>query len=352
MIGTGSSGVQSIPLIAEQADQVIVFQRTPSYAVPAHNEPLDPEQVAAIKADYVEWRKTARDTSTGFGGHIARLDRSAMDVSEEERRATYDARWEIGGLFFLGSFNDLLLNPESNATAASYVRERIAEIVDDPETAAMLSPDTTIGCKRLVVDTDYFRTFNRSNVSLVDVAATPVEQITETAVVVDGVHHQVDDIVFATGFDAMTGSLDRIDITGRGGRTLRDAWSAGPTTLLGLQVAGFPNLFTVTGPGSPSVLTNMVVSIEQHVEYIRDVISSLDAEGLSTIEATEEAQAEWVAWVNTVAELTLFHGCSSWYLGANVPGKPQVFMPLPGFVDYKTHCDAVAAEGYPGFVRA
>ncbi|NDH22707.1 MAG: NAD(P)/FAD-dependent oxidoreductase [Actinobacteria bacterium] len=263
VIGTGSSGVQSIPLIAEQADQVVVFQRTPSYAVPAHNEPLDPEQVAAIKADYVEWRKTARDTSTGFGGHMARLDRSAMDVS-----------------------------------------------------------------------------------------ATPVEQITEMAVVVDGVHHDVDDIVFATGFDAMTGSLDRIDITGRGGRTLRDAWSAGPTTLLGLQVAGFPNLFTVTGPGSPSVLTNMVVSIEQHVEYIRDVISSLDAEGLSTIEATEEAQAEWVAWVNTVAGLTLFHGCSSWYLGANVPGKPRVFMPLPGFVDYKTHCDAVAAEGYPGFVRA
>jgi cyclohexanone monooxygenase len=352
VIGTGSSGVQSIPLIAEQADQVVVFQRTPSYAVPAHNEPLDPERVAAIKADYVEWRKTARDTSTGFGGHMARLDRSAMDVSEEERRATYDARWEIGGLFFLGSFNDLLLNPESNATAASYVRARIAEIVDDPETAAMLSPDTTIGCKRLVVDTDYFRTFNRSNVSLVDVSATPVEQITETAVVVDGVHHHVDDIVFATGFDAMTGSLDRIDITGRGGRTLRAAWSAGPTTLLGLQVAGFPNLFTVTGPGSPSVLTNMVVSIEQHVEYIRDVISSLNAEGLSTIEATEEAQAEWVAWVNAVAGLTLFHGCSSWYLGANVPGKPRVFMPLPGFVDYKTHCDAVAAEGYTGFVRA
>ena len=352
VIGTGSSGVQSIPLIAEQADQVTVFQRTPSYAVPAHNEPLDPEQVAAIKADYVEWRKTARDTSTGFGGHMARLDRSAMDVSEEERRATYDARWEIGGLFFLGSFNDLLLNPESNATAASYVRARIAEIVDDPETAAMLSPDTTIGCKRLVVDTDYFCTFNRSNVSLVDVSATPVEQITETAVVVDGLHHHVDDIVFATGFDAMTGSLDRIDITGRDGRTLRDAWSAGPTTLLGLQVAGFPNLFTVTGPGSPSVLTNMVVSIEQHVEYIRDVISSLNAEGLSTIEATEEAQAEWVAWVNAVAGLTLFHGCSSWYLGANVPGKPRVFMPLPGFVDYKTHCDAVAAEGYTGFVRA
>ena len=220
VIGTGSSGVQSIPLIAEQADQVIVFQRTPSYAVPAHNEPLDPEQVAAIKADYVEWRKTAR-TPAPASVAIWRAGPQRDGRVGGGAAATYDARWEIGGLFFLGSFNDLLLNPESNATAASYVRERIAEIVDDPETAAMLSPDTTIGCKRLVVDTDYFRTFNRSNVSLVDVAATPVEQITETAVVVDGVHHQVDDIVFATGFDAMTGSLDRIDITGRGGRTLR-----------------------------------------------------------------------------------------------------------------------------------
>ncbi|MEM9521819.1 MAG: NAD(P)/FAD-dependent oxidoreductase [Actinomycetota bacterium] len=352
LVGTGSSGVQSLPFIAEQAAHVTVFQRTPSYAVPAYNSPLDPDEVAAIKADYVSWRAKARDASPAFGGHIPRIDKSAMDVSEEERTAEFDARWEIGGLFFLAAFNDLLLNPASNDAAASYVRAKIAEQVDDPDTAALLSPDTVIGCKRLVVDTDYFQTYNRPNVSLVDVAATPIERIAEGAIIVDGVAHDVDDIVFATGFDAMTGSLDRIDIVGRDGVALRDTWSAGPTTLLGLQVAGFPNLFTVTGPGSPSVLTNMVASIEQHVEYIRDAIAALERDGLATIEATEEAQAEWVAWVNAVAGLTLFQGCSSWYLGANVPGKPRVFMPLPGFPDYKAHCDQVAADGYPGFVRA
>ena len=352
VIGTGSSAVQSIPFIAAEADQVTVFQRTATYAVPAHNEPLDAEAVADIKADYVGWRRTARETSTGFGGHIERLDRSAMEVDPDERRAEFDRRWERGGLFFLGAFNDLLLNPDSNATAAAYVRDRIAEIVDDPAMAELLSPETTIGCKRLCVDTGYYATFNRDNVSLVDVSGAPIDRIEAGGVVVDDVLHEVDDIVFATGFDAMTGAIDRIDITGRGGTSLKEAWSAGPVTLLGLQVAGFPNLFTVTGPGSPSVLTNMVTSIEQHVEYIRDAVAALDDAGLATIEPTEAAQSEWVAWVNAVAEATLFHGCSSWYLGANVPGKPRVFMPLPGFTDYRDHCDQVAADGYTGFVRA
>ncbi len=352
VIGTGSSAVQSIPLIAADAEHVTVFQRTPTYAVPAYNEPLDPAAVDAIKADYRAWRSVARETSTGFGGHTPRLERGAMEVDDEARRARYDERWETGGLFFLGAFNDLLLDPESNETAAAYVRERIAEIVDDPATAERLTPDTIIGCKRLCVDTDYYVTFNRENVSLVDVSGAPIERIDTNGVVVDGVVHEVDDIVFATGFDAMTGALDRIEITGRAGTTLGEAWAAGPVTLLGLQVAGFPNLFTVTGPGSPSVLTNMVTSIEQHVEYIRDAVAALDDDGLRTIEASGAAQDEWVAWVNAVAGLTLFRGCSSWYLGANVPGKPRVFMPLPGFTDYRDHCDAVAAEGYRGFIRA
>lgn len=352
VIGTGSSAVQSIPFIAAEADAVTVFQRTPTYAVPAHNEPLDPAAVADIKADYVGWRQTARETSTGFGGHIERRDRSALEVDDAEREAEFDRRWERGGLFFLGAFNDLLLNHESNDTAAAYVRQRIAEIVEDPATAELLSPDTVIGCKRLCVDTGYYATYNRDNVSLVDVSAAAIDRIEARGVVVGGELHEVDDIVFATGFDAMTGALDRIAITGRSGVTLKEAWSAGPVTLLGLQVAGFPNLFTVTGPGSPSVLTNMVTSIEQHVEYIRDAIASLEAEGYAVIEPTEAAQAEWVAWVNAVAGATLFHGCSSWYLGANVPGKPRVFMPLPGFTDYRDHCDQVAADGYPGFARA
>ena len=210
----------------------------------------------------------------------------------------------------------------------------------------------TIGCKRLAVDSGYYETYNRANVSLVDIAGSPIERIAPDGLVVDGTLHPADDIVFATGFDAMTGALERIGITGRGGLTLQEAWAAGPVTYLGLQVAGFPNLFTVTGPGSPSVLTNMVVSIEQHVEYIRDAVAALDRDGLATIEATEQAQAEWVAWVNAVADATLFPGCSSWYLGANVPGKPRVFMPLPGFLDYRDHCDEVAADGYRGFARA
>jgi len=352
VIGTGSSAVQSVPLIAAQADHVTVFQRTATYAVPAHNEPLDPEAVADIKHDYPNWRRIARDTSTGFGGHIPRRDRSALAVDEAERQSVYDDRWATGGLFFLGAFNDLLLDADANTTAADYVRKRIAAIVEDQRTAALLTPDTIIGCKRLCIDSGYYETFNRSNVSLVDVSGTPIERVGSEGVVVAGTPHPVDDLVFATGFDAMTGSIERIEITGRSGATLRSAWEAGPVSYLGLQVAGFPNLFTVTGPGSPSVLTNMVVSIEQHVEYIRDAVAALDRDGLATIEATEEAQTEWVAWVNAVADATLFPGCSSWYLGANVPGKPRVFMPLPGFLDYRDHCDEVAADGYRGFARA
>ena len=349
VIGTGSSGVQSIPIIAEQAEHLTVFQRTPAYAVPAHNGPLDPAEVTEIKADYRNWRAVARDSRPGYGGHVPRPDVSALSVSEAERTAAYDTRWEQGGLLFLGAFNDLLLDTEANDTAADYLRARIAEVVEDPATAAMLSPDTIVGCKRLCLDSGYFATYNRDDVDLVDISASPIDRIEAGGIVVDGRLHEVDDIVFATGFDAMTGALDRIHIEGRDGRTLRDAWAAGPTTLLGLQVAGFPNLFTVTGPGSPSVLTNMVSSIEHHVDWIADVLASMTTQGRTTVEATEAAQQEWVAWVNAVADVTLFPSCNSWYLGANVPGKPRVFMPLPGFPDYVAHCTTVAESDYPGF---
>ena len=352
VIGTGSSGVQSIPVIAEQADHVIVFQRTPAYAVPAHNQPLDPREVEAIKADYRNWRAVARATTTGFGGHI-RNDAEpvgALEVDGQRRQATYEDRWAFGGLTFLGAFNDLLFSREANQTAAEFVRGKIREIVDDPELADRLSPDTVIGCKRMCVDTGYYATFNRANVDLVDVGATPIERITEAGIEVDGVVHEVDAIVFATGFDAMTGALDRIDIRGRGGLPLREKWAAGPLTYLGLQVSGFPNLFTITGPGSPSVLTNMIVSIEQHVEFIRDALVRMAADGVAVMEADADAERDWVAYVNLVAELTLFHGCSSWYLGANVPGKPRVFMPLPGFPEYTARCEEVVAAGYEGFV--
>ena len=351
VIGTGSSAVQSIPLIAAEADHVTVFQRTATWAVPAHNEPLDPAAVAEIKADYAGWRRRARDSSSAFGGHQPRRDVSALDADEAELAAQYDERWAVGGLSFLRAYEDLLLDERANATAADYICRKIAEQVDDPETAALLSPDTIVGCKRLCVDTGYYATYNRPNVRLIDVSSDPIDRIDEAGPVVGGVVHEVDDIVFATGFDAMTGALDRIAIEGRGGRTLRDAWSAGPVTYLGLQIAGFPNLFTVTGPGSPSVLTNMIVSIEQHVEWIAAAVAALGDGGLHTIEPTDEAQTEWVGYVNEVANHTLFHGCSSWYLGANVPGKPRVFMPLPGFPEYRAVCEQVVADDYRGFVR-
>lgn len=354
VIGTGSSGVQSIPLIAEQASHLTVFQRTPAYAVPAHNQPLDPDEIQRIKDDYPNWRAAARATTTGFGGHIRDTTElvGALEVDEATRREVYEDRWAFGGLTFMGAFNDLLFSPEANDTAAEFVRGKIRDVVDDPEVAARLSPDTVIGCKRMCVDTGYYATYNRDNVSLVDVSDTPIERITETGVVVDGIEYEVDDIVFATGFDAMTGALDRIDIRGRGGLPLKEKWAAGPLTYLGLQVNGFPNLFTITGPGSPSVLTNMIVSIEQHVEWIRDLIDRMVRDDVTTVEADPGAEAEWVEYVNLVAGMTLFHGCSSWYLGANVPGKPRVFMPLPGFPEYKQKCDEVAEADYEGFVLA
>ncbi|MET0903981.1 MAG: NAD(P)/FAD-dependent oxidoreductase [Acidimicrobiales bacterium] len=350
IIGTGSSAIQSIPIIAEQAAELTVFQRTPTFTVPAWNEPLDPVAVKEIKSDYAQLRAENRLMPSAFGARMERTDRKTFEVSDEERRAEYERRWERGGLPFLGAFTDLLLDKQANDTAAEFVREKLREIVRDPDTARKLTPDTVVGCKRLCVDTGYWDTFNKSHVHLVDLRETPIESITPTGIQTTAGHHDIDVLIYATGFDAMTGALLRIDIRGRGGLTLREAWSAGPRTYLGLGVEGFPNLFTITGPGSPSVLTNMIVSIQQHVEWITDCIGYLDEHGHATIEPTGQAQAEWVDFVNTVADTTLFPSCNSWYLGANVPGKTRVFMPLPGFPTYVETCDQVVAEGYAGFV--
>jgi len=350
VIGTGSSGVQSIPIIAEQADELVVFQRTATYAVPAHNGPLDPEEQAAIKGDYAGLRAANRETVVGFGSRNPGNDTSALEVTAEERLAQFERRWATGGLQFLGAYNDLLLDPAANELIAEFVRDKIRATVDDPAVAELLCPRTVIGCKRLCVDSGYYETFNRPNVRLVDVSGHPIDEITPEGIRVGDVTYEVDVIVFATGFDAMTGALARIDITGRDGQTLGQAWAAGPRTLLGLAVAGFPNLFTVTGPGSPSVLTNMVVSIEHHAEWIADCVTRLREVGQETIEADPSAQEAWVAYVNAVASFTLYPGCNSWYLGANVPGKPRVFMPLIGFAPYAVQCADVAADGYRGFV--
>lgn len=348
VIGTGSSAIQSIPIIAGQAKHLTVFQRTPNYTVPAHNQPLDPKLKRDIKADYANFRARAKTMPAGINLRINAV--SALAVSEEERRKEYEDRWAYGGIPFMGAYMDLLLNEEANQTAAEFVRQKIRETVKDPKVAELLSPKTVIGCKRLCVDTGYYATFNRPNVTLVDVSETPIDEITAKGLRVGATEYEFDAIVFATGFDAMTGALLRIDIRGRGGRPLKEKWSEGPKSYLGLAIAGFPNLFTVTGPGSPSVLTNMLPSIEQHVDWIAACITHIRDRGLRQVEAEAGAEEAWVGHVGQVAGVTLRSTCSSWYVGANVPGKPRVFMPyIGGFPAYVAKCEDVVAKGYEGF---
>jgi cyclohexanone monooxygenase len=349
VIGTGSSAIQSIPVIAQQATELTVFQRTANFSIPARNAPLDPAHEAAVKAEYPAFRARNSLMMAAFGGSTPRNEAPALAASPEERKRRFDERWTRGGLGFTGAFNDLMINQQANDLAAEYVRERIRAVVDDPATAELLSPRQVIGCKRICADSGYYETFNQPHVKLVDISAGGIEEITPRGVKAGGREFEVDCIVFATGFDAMTGSLLKIDIRGRDGVALSEAWRAGPRTYLGLNVAGFPNLFTVSGPGSPSVLTNMIVSIEQHVNWITDCIVWMRAGGQRTIEAEPQAQDAWVGHVNAVAGATLFPTCNSWYLGANVPGKTRVFMPLLGFPAYVQRCDEVVARGYEGF---
>ena len=349
VVGTGSSAIQAIPVIAEEAAQLTVFQRTPNYSIPARNGPLDPEFAREIKAEYARFRARNYRMHAGFGSKRPPNNAPALGDDAATREANYAARWQRGGFGFLGAYNDLLLNRQANETAAAFARARIRETVADPETAELLCPDNVIGCKRPCLDTRYFETYNRPNVSLVDARANPIERITPAGVVAGGEEHALDCIVFATGFDAMTGAVLGVDIRGCDGLPIQRKWEAGPRTYLGLCTAGFPNLFLISGPGSPSVLTNMICSIEQHVNWIADCMERLRADGVGTIEATPEAEENWVAHVNAVANLTLYPTCNSWYLGKNIPGKPQVFMPLVGFPAYVDKCDAVAANGYDGF---
>lgn len=347
MIGTGSSAIQSIPLIAQEASHLTVFQRTASYSVPAHNGPLDPERVREFKADIAGFRE--RNSQLPFGAGFKLNLAKALESTSEQRQSEYDERWATGGLGFVAAFSDLLIDREANDTAAEFLLQKIRETVKDAAVAELLSPDLVVGCKRLCVDTGYFETFNRPNVTLVDVSKAPIEEITRNGLRANGEEYELDAIVFATGFDAMTGALLSIDIRGRGGMTLREKWAEGPRTYLGLGVAGFPNFFTITGPGSPSVLSNMIPSIEQHVNWIADCVEYMREHDYACIEATEEAQDAWVAHVNEVANGTLFPTCNSWYLGANVPGKPRVFMPYLGFPPYVQKCNEVAEKGYEGF---
>lgn len=349
VIGTGSSGIQAIPVIAEQADQLKVFQRTPTFTAPAHNRPLEAAEIAAIKADYPALRESLRWTPGG--SHTNTLDRGVLELEQSEQVAELERRWDVGGAGFIAAFPDTMVNDDANEVVASFVRGKIESIVHDPAIAAKLSPrNYPIGAKRLCVDTDYYATYNRENVELVDLAEGPLERVVAEGIVAGGQLHELDSIVLATGYDAMTGSLLRLGITGIEGQPLADAWAAGPRTFLGVATAGFPNLFMVTGPGSPSVLTNMVVAIEQHVEWISDFIGHLTQRDIARAEVDVEAQDAWVDHVNELANYTLYPKAASWYLGANVPGKARVFMPYVGGVaEFRGRCNAVAASGYEGF---
>jgi cyclohexanone monooxygenase len=349
VIGTGSSAIQAIPLIARQAAHLFVFQRTPSFAVPAWNAPLDPDYQRRVKANYAEFRRLARESRLGFV--VAGNEGSALEVAPEERQRQYEASWARGGLGFAATFKDLLLNKDANHTAAEFLRAKVRATVRDAAVAEALSPQGyPVGAKRLCVDTGYYDTFNRDNVTLVNLRNSPIEAILSQGLRTRDAVYVLDSIVFATGFDAMTGALSKIDLRGRGGETLRQKWAAGPRAYLGLAVAGFPNLFTLTGPGSPSVISNMVVSIEQHVDWVADCLAHLRAKGLGRIEATAEAEDVWVAHVNEVGSLTLYPLADSWYVGANVPGKPRTLMPYLGGVGaYRQKCAEVAAKGYEGF---
>ncbi|HMJ99086.1 MAG TPA: NAD(P)/FAD-dependent oxidoreductase [Reyranella sp.] len=348
MIGTGSSAIQSIPIIAQQARHLTVFQRTANYMVPAHNKPLDPAYVSDVKANYEAMRRRARKMPAGID--FAFNPASAIETDEAERRRLFEERWNYGGLGFMGSFSDLLLNAESNRTAADFVRAKIRDVVKDPELAEKLTPTNVIGCKRLCVDTGYWETFNQPHVTLVDVSDEPIERVTADGLRAKGRDYTFDCLVLATGFDAMTGALLRVDFRGCGGVSLQDKWKEGPKSYLGLTLAGFPNLFTITGPGSPSVLTNMLPSIEQHVEWIAECIDYMRAKGATSIEPSREAEEAWVGHVGEAAGGTLRSTCSSWYVGANIPGKPRVFMPyIGGFPAYIERCEAVVKNGYEGF---
>ncbi len=350
IIGTGSTGIQAIPIIAEQAAHLTVFQRTANYSLPARHHPLSSEfkQYAKENADEIY-----EIMSTNTNGHAFRIrDRSALELPEAERNAIYEAAWQKGGFQFRAEFRDLLVDNEANKTAADFICNKIRGIVTDPKVAAVLSDiDHPFAAKRPPVDSNYFETYNRDNVTLVDLRATPIERITEQGIKTADKEYDLDIIVFATGFDAMTGALIKMNITGLDNQTLKDYWQAGPKTYLGLQTPGFPNMFTITGPGSPSVLCNLPPAIEQHVNWITDCLRHMRKHGFDRIETTQQASDDWQDKVTAAANATLLAEVKhSWYLGANVPGKPRVFMPYAGGLGaYKVICDDIARNSYPGF---
>jgi len=352
IIGTGSSGIQAIPVVAEQAEHLHVFQRTPQYAIPARNKAMDKDEEADVKANY----KAFRDKIYRMPGAVLRDD-TVKPLAEasgpEEIEEVMEKAWQTGGTNFLRAFSDLMENTEKNDVASRFAKKKIGEIVKDPAILEMLTPDYPIGCKRIVLDTNYFQTYNRDDVTLVSCADHPIEEITEKGLIINGTEYELDCIIFATGYDAMTGALTRIDIRGRDGTTVKETWKDGPQAFLGMAVNGFPNMFTICGPGSPSVLANVITHIEQNVEWISDIMAYMRDHNKASAEVSREAELGWSAHVAELGDASLFAQCNSWYVGANIPGKPRVFLAYAGgFPPYCDKCDEIAANGYPEFHMA
>ena len=349
IIGTGSSGVQMTPVIAAQAAQLTIFQRTPNFSIPAANAPVSDEEDRAVKAEYRERREAARNSPSGLG--FVPDSRSAIDVPADEREAAFETAWHRLGFGFALTFKDILLNQESNDTASEFVRRKIGEQIDDPVLRDKLTPrGFPFGTRRPSVDSGYFATFNRPNVALVDISETPIVGFTEHGIRTTAAELPFDIIIYATGFDAFTGSLLKPAIVGRGGLTLREKWAAGPKSFLGLAVNGFPNMYVIVGPGSPSLLSNVLLSSEEQIDWLSHLFTYCRANGIVEVEANEEAEADWVEHVNARAQETLYLKTPSYYLGAEMPGKPRVFMPYSGGVrGYRRILEKTAAKGYSGF---
>ena len=348
IIGSGSSAIQSAPLISQDAAHVYLYQRTPNFVVPSQNRPLSDEDVDLIKSDYKGFRREAYAENSAF--RFLRYDQSVFDLPPEERRERLDQQWEIGGLPFLGGFNDILTNEDANKEVANYWRDRVSEIVKDDEVLDRLTPNEIFGCKRLCAGTNYYEMFNRDNVTLVDISNKGIEMLTESGLRAEGKDYNLDMIIYATGFDAMTGSVTRIEITGANGQTIQEKWADGPHTYIGLSISGFPNMFNMVSAGSPSVLATMVTCAEQHGDWIGDCLEYMRANSYTRIDATLQAEADWDAEVNRAADASLRVKCDSWYVGSNVEGKARVFAPyIGGWPPYISKCTAIAQNGYEGF---
>lgn len=352
VIGTGSSGIQISQSIAKTAGHLTVFQRTPTYTIPLRNMPLDPDIQRLWKSKYPDLIKTVRYSDGGLPFYVG--TKSLKNANPEEQRKGLQAGWNLGGFrFMFGIFNDIGSDHDANKVAADFVREQVDAIVKDPSTAALLKPTSyPLGAKRIPLQTDYYEIFNQGNVDLVDLLKNPITQMTANGLIAGSTEHEFDLVVFATGFEAVTGPLVHIDITGKNGQKLKNVWEDGPYSYLGLATPGFPNMFTVAGPGGPGLISNVPPTLEQHVEWVSGCINYLRDHKVDEIEASESSADEWIRHVHAEAKKTMYpYAPRSWYDGSSLTGKTRPFpIYTGGFGNYRKICDNVAADDYHGFI--